>query len=835
MKGAAYVKMLVKYIITTIAHKPVRLSLILFTICLSGAAVFASVSLSDTMIKTTTHQWRSEYGYADIVIKPTLSSSSRYFGQFKADRYEDAFSYTVKKLSSGASTSEHKLNVHGYTLDTLRLMLELPLIEQLNLLPFVGNKIIISSKYADENQISLGDTITIDIGGNRHLFNVAAICAKAGPFAYEKETFAAIIPFEKMQSCLGQLGKADTIYIGLKDKTVKSHMILKLSELYKGFSVSETYSVDHIRLQTNRSAVPFVFMSVLLCLMTVYVIYVIFQNIVIERMPQMGIFRAIGAGRSAANAVVLLEGAAYGVIGGVLGLGAGTLILAAMARYLQTAEQTGGVALSVSPWHIGSTLLICIGISIAGGILSLWKYKTLSIVGLIRQNIGEGTRTRPILPITAFIIFLASMTVLTIWRSQSSLVLYVLLVVAVMVSFLMASSFLYRQFSTVIKRAANKAKGLLRVVSLSIQNQRGFVIAATILSVITATNMVINTITYSNDEGHRAYFGRFRYDIEMSASDLTRGRINLIEQLPGVTGVCANYYSGNTDVKGKSISIYQIHGVDTLKAEAYMEYTIESPHRFPFEELDNGRYMLLTDTLRGIYNVDINDKIVLKIYGYDGVYREVAYTIIGFFQDELTKLGRYALISHQSFAEDFKAREFSSFYVSADNVDIALSSIENAYRDRQLQITTVQELQAEAKEESRLIISAMGWISYLSAVTCLLGMIFIMLLSFKSRIGELSIYGAMGFEKGRIAQMLFAEMLLAGIGGLITGMAMGAIISFVALPRLIDSLQIAMSIFANPFLLGNACASGLGICMVSGAIGIISFRKTTLMGGLRYE
>jgi putative ABC transport system permease protein len=829
------VKILIRYILSTVFHKPVRFMLVLFTLCLSGAAVFASVSISDTMIKTTVNQWRYEYGYSDIVIKPSLSSPSRYFDQFKAEQYGSRFSYAVRKLSADAGISGRRVALHGYTLDALRQMLNLPFLQELNLFPFEGNKIIVSAKYARENRIRPGDALTADINGNRHQFVVAAICPRSGPFAYENESFAAIIPFEKMQSCLGRLGKADAIYIGLKDKTDKSHMILKLSELYKGYSVGETYSAGHLRLQTNRSAVPFVFMSVLLCLMAVYVIYVIFQNIVIERMPQMGIFRAIGAGSLSTDAVVLLEGAAYGVIGGVLSLGAGALILNAMARHLHTKEYSGDIALSVSPWHIALALLVSIGISVAGGYLSLRKYKPLSIVGLIRQSPGEQTHSRAVLPFTALVIFLASMTVLAAWRSQSGLVLYVLLVTAVMLSFLMASTFLYGQFAGLIKTVMGGAKGLFKIVSLSIQNQRGFVIAATILSVITATNIIINTITYSDDEGRRQYFSRFHYDMELGANDLTRGRINFIEQLPGVSGVCANYYSGSVDVKGQSISIYRIHGIDTLRADTFMDYKFTSTRAFPFERLEDGKSILLTNTLRNIYNVNENDTIVLKIYGYDGIYREIPYKVIGFFDDEYTKLGRYALISHKNFAEDFKAKQYSSFYIMADEVDKASDAIEAAYRDKQLQMATVREMQNTAREESRSIISAMRWISYISAGTGLLGMLFIMLLSFKSRTGELSIYSAMGSEKKSIGGMLFAEMLLSGIAGLAAGVVMGLVISLIALPRLIYSLQIAMSIYFRPAIILSACLFGLGICAVSGAVGVISFRKTTLMGGLRYE
>lgn len=826
---------LLKYIISVILQKPVRTILILLTVCLAGGAVFASVSLSDTMIKTAATQWRSEYGYADIVVGAAPLDPTRYLDPYKAGVYDDSFSYTVCRLSSSAKVLDAEFVFFGYTLDTLVKMLPLPYQKAGNLMPFTGGKIIVSAKYAGEHGVRVGDVLTAILQGNRHQFTVAAICPQAGPFAYEKDTFAAIIPLDKMQACLGRLGKADKLYIGLKDPKQKSMMILRLSELYKGYTVSETYSVDHIRLQTNRSAVPFVFMSVLLGLMAVYVIYVIFQNITVERMPQMGIFEALGAGRPDTFAVILLEGAAYGFLGGILSIGTGMLILNLLANYLTQAEYAAAVSLDASPWHAGLAFLICPAISIAGGLLSLLKYKAISIVSLIKQIPAPKSASGRALPAWAFLMCAASVLVLCLWRSQSGLVAYVLLVAAIIVSFLMAAPYMYGAFTVLIKRLAGRAAWFVRTVSLSIQHQRGFLIGAAIISVIAATTTVIQTIQYSSEEGNRIYFGRFHYDLELSAGGLTKGRINLMKQLPGVTDVCENFYSGSVDVKGEDISIYRIHGINTRKAPLFMDYDLKSSRPDPFEALDGGKNILLTNTLGNIYKVRENDTVILKIYGYDGKYREVPYKVIGFFDDEYTKLGRYALISQNNFAEDFKAKTYSSLLFKTGDIKASSRAIENACRDTRFTLTTVDEMQSGAEEESRLTITAMEWISRLSAFTGIMGMLFIMMLSIKSRSGELSVYYAMGFEKSGISMMLLAEMLLSGTAGALLGCLMGALISFLALPSLIYSLQIAMSIHFHPAILLRAGVFGILICLASGLAGSISFHHTPVMGGLRNE
>ena len=443
---------LLKYIISAIFRKPIRLILILLTISLSGAAILASVSISDTMMKTTTNRWRSEYGYSDIVVTSRLSSPSRYFDQYKLEKYSKYYDYTVKKVSASGSIGDHSFIFHGYTLDSLLKMLELQKLKGLDTSHFAGNMIIISEKYSDENNVIKGDVLTAEIDGRKVQFVVYAVCPVEGLFAYEKNDYSAIVPYEKVQALSGHLGKADTIYIGLKKGVSKTHMILRLAELYKEYKVSETYSADHIRLQTNRSAVPFVFMSVLLCLMAVYVIYIIFQNIVIERMPQMGVLRAMGAGKFNADMVVLLEGFVYGIAAGICSLGTGMLFLFLLARYLLSAEAAGDVIIAVSQGNIALTMFISIGMSIIGGYLSLRKYKSIPIIGLVKQNADNQGDLRVARPIAAVILFIASLVVLLLLQSLNGLVIYVSLIIIIMLSFFIASPFIFSLLALYAKR-----------------------------------------------------------------------------------------------------------------------------------------------------------------------------------------------------------------------------------------------------------------------------------------------------------------------------------------------------------------------------------------------
>lgn len=823
---------LLRYILRSIWSRPLRALLIIGTICISGAAMLASVSVSDAMIAVNTQLWRAEYGASDIVITASNGSASRFLDAFKVERYESATAYIVKKVSAVADYEQETVLVHGLTLDTYVQMMALTLSDQAGM-PFQGNKVIVSQRFAASQGLAVGDMVDLVIGGRRCSFVIAALAGAQGVFANETLQSAAIVPYEKLQAVLGCLGRADTLYIGLAPRVAIGSLLLRLSTLYPNARVAEAYTTDHIRLQTNRTAVPFLFMSMLLCIMSVYVISVIFQNVVIERMPQMGIFRAMGASKRQTQLVMIMESVLYGLCGAVLSIGLGSLLLRLIMGQLFAQASFSDLVVSFAPWQVGASFVITVGISVAGSILAIRRQHGLSIVGLIKRQAPEAASRRGFRWSRGVLLMGGSLLTLLLVRAQDSLVLYVALIVLLLAGFLIVAEPLFTALAHLVKRMP--LPGLWRIVSFAIQKQRAFWVAATIVTLIVATNMVIQAIAYSNSEGLVRHYDRFAYDMELTAGDLTRGKINTLSRVQGVEAVCANRYTGTTDVEGQDIAIYRIHGVDTERFNQFVRYRYTSTHDDPLAALNGGRNILLAQNLAQIYGVQEGDRIVLRIHTAASGIQSVPYTVIGFFDDALTKLGRYALIADAVFADDFKVQAYSALYIRTSDAQGTQEALERMYADQIFQVTTVEQLREAAWAESLAIITAMQWIAALSAVTGVLGMFFIMRLSFQTRRSELAIYGAMGLERSGIARMLLGEMLLVAAMGLGVGTLLGVVIGYLALPRLVHALQIAMEVLPHPAAPALACALGLGVCVSSGLLGIGRLRRMTWLEGLRSE
>lgn len=830
-------RILLSYLLHDMLAKYRRTLLVLVTLTLAASSVLASAALSDTMVRLGTSQWRAENGYSDILITATPASPSRFFNEYAADRFSSLFEYTVLRVSSVADmeSPSEKLSVSakGYNLSELMKMTGMELHSQKNLFPFEGNKAIISMKTAQEHGIALGDIVMLDISGNRHALEVCAIAYAQGPFVGETDMPVVMLPYDKMQACIGQLGHVDAIFAKLKDPEDKGRAIRLLSGAYEGCKVGESFSEDNLRLQANRTAVPFVFMSVLLCFMAAYVLFTFFQGTAADRLPLMGLFRAIGATTRETGIVMLTESLIYGLLGGLCGCAAGAGMLSLIIRTLNGVQDYQFFSPAIGLPQMSLTLVSAVGTSLVGAASCLASARNASICGQIKGLTAArapGARGLP----WGVGILAVSLAVVLFWQSENGLAIYIACVVGMMAGSVLLSPALCRWAAHLLSAGLRRLSGPVRIAALGIQGRGDFTVATTIISIIVCTVIVISSISFSDRTGAALHWARMRYSIELTMPGLDKHALNLVRQVEGVDGVCGNYCSSTVEVGGQAIPLYRVQGV-TAEHREFVDYQVASPFPDPLAALDGGRNMLLTSTMQQIYHVKQGDSLLLKLFGRDGKYREVRYTIIGFFDDFYTKLGRIALISQQNFRDDFAAGDYDSLYILSSHARAAAEALQAALANRQAAIRLVEDDRGEADQESARIIGAMSFISDLAVATGILGIINITLLSFLRRRREIGLYYALGMTRRDILRVTAAEQLLSGLMGCAAGTVMGLAVTALALPRLIFSLQIAMRIYTDIRAFGMGLPVGLLASVASSALCVLFIRKNNPMDGLRLE
>ncbi len=828
---------LLKYLLHDMLVQYRRTLLVLVTLTVSAASMLSSVALSGTMVELGTNQWRAENGYSDIIVVPSPASSSRYFSQFVSERFANDCEYRVFRASAPAAVMSADGPVDadavGFNLDEYLKMMKLHFEAQGNLFPFEGNKAVISRKTADKLGIGLGDIITAEIGGNRHALEVCAITYAEGPFAFERDNPALLLPCAKLQACVGELGRVDAIFMKLKDPSAKGRVMRALSAAYQSCLVKESYSADQIRTQANRTAVPFVFMSVLLCFMAVYVLFTIFKGAVADRMKLMGLFRAVGATSRDTALVLAAESVLYGLMGGIMSWAAGTAMLWLVARMLSDAASYQYLSLRIGAPELLLALASAVATSLAGALACLVSERKSSICMQLRGEAGAVEKKRPA-ALAGAALALVALAVTLIWRSPSGMVVYIVCVVAMLAGMALAIPGICKPAARLIRAAARALPGIWRIAALNIGGRKDFAVSVTIVSIIVTTLVVTSTISVSDKASLEFFFGRLRYGIEFFMPGLDRQTLNRVRQMDGVEGVCGNCYSSTVEVAGQSIPIYRLQGVTREHAD-FVDYRFSSSRADPLAALEGGRNILLTETLKNLYGVEEGDSLTLKLYTNGGKYREAEYTVIGFFDNYYTKLGRFALISQQSFADDIGRGGYSSLFIRTEDARAVASRLEEAYYGKQTTMRIMQDERRDQTNENAKIIGAMLFISILAAATGVLGIINVTLLSFMRRKREMGLQYAIGMTAGDILRVTLAEQALSGLLGSAAGLAMGFVIAAAALPRLIYALQIAMRVFldARAFLLG--LAAGLSASLLSSVCCVLFLRRSNPMDGLKQE
>lgn len=829
---------LIKYLLQDIRRQGKRTLFIWLTLTLVAASMLASLSLAESMVRTGTRIWRAEQGTADILIQAGRQTGARFIRETAADSCSQDCSLAVGRIYAPAlletGADSLPLAAVGADLQALVDLVDLHFSEQADLYPFAGNKAVISRRTAESLGLQAGDLLTVSINGNRQVLVVAALAYAEGPFAFETKQPVLLLPLTKMQACLGAWGKVDSLAIRLRDPGRKGSIIGALARANPLLQVGESYSEDHVRLQANRTQVPFVILSIILCFMALYVLSILFTGIVADRLPLTGVFRALGARKAETDRLMLAESLFYGATGGISGWLAGIGLLHGFIRIFNQDNQGQYIELAIGWLPLLLSLGTAVGASLAAAWICLLSAGSRSISGLIRR-VDEYGSSRHDPWVAGLILLICPLLILFFWQNEGSLFLYLLCLISLLSGMIMLIPGIFSRLAAILERAGRRLSGLPAIALRNIRHSRDFVILITILALIVATVIIVQSITTSDQRGLEQMARRTRYQLELSLSGLDRDKISLVRQLAAVEAVCGIYRSGSVDVAGQSIALYQIQGIAPDYDPEFIDLQLADRTADLLSSLSAGRNILLTLTMKNIYQVETGDQLVLKIFGRDRVYREIAYTITGFFDDYQTKIGRYGLISQEHFREDFAAENYDYLAIRSADPDRTLAALTTAFGRTSMDLQKLADVRADLAGESARIISSLQLISALTVIIGLLGVLNTALLVFRRRRRETGLYYAMGLPAAAILRLFLLELLLAGLIGSAGGFLTGLLLVRFALPRLVFALQLAMKIYADVRSLWLGPPVGLLIAAAASLLCLLFLRRSNPMDGLRQE
>ena len=171
--------LIIKYILKNIFEKKTRSLLVLFSIAVSAALFFATMGMSNTCRQMYVDQAVQLGGTSDIKIevKDEVGKEAFISNDSVAD-FSEQMEYAigmmkVEGLSNPESVEDSQyLDVRGISLEDLATYNSYELEQSGGIADFTGKKVIISAVFAKQQNVSLGESVTIKIGGTTNDFVV---------------------------------------------------------------------------------------------------------------------------------------------------------------------------------------------------------------------------------------------------------------------------------------------------------------------------------------------------------------------------------------------------------------------------------------------------------------------------------------------------------------------------------------------------------------------------------------------------------------------------------------------------------------------------------------
>jgi len=187
--------------------------------------------------------------------------------------------------------------------------------------------VILTTRFADRNEIRLGDRFRFNTPGGEHWVHVVGLVADRGPASVFGGNLA-VMRVDTVQRLFDKAGFFDRIDVaaaggGRLGEPVLARLRATLGDAYRVERLRARSGMLDLVLSRLRSLVA---VSVIALLVGLFIIYLSVSIGVVERSREIGTLRALGASRGQVQALLLAEAGLLGALGSVLGVGFGYLL-----------------------------------------------------------------------------------------------------------------------------------------------------------------------------------------------------------------------------------------------------------------------------------------------------------------------------------------------------------------------------------------------------------------------------------------------------------------------------------------------------------------------------
>ncbi len=828
-------KIIFKFILTSIREKKFRTFLLLFAITLSSALFFASNALNMTMQDMYVEVMKKYYGSSTIIINRG-PESNWYLSTQKAESHPDRLEYAIGAVDGSAQFKPNSdesvvFSLRGFTLDDLRTFSRVSISESGGLDPFAGRKIIVSSITADRYGWELGDVVKLEVQGEARRFSVAGIALPTGVFqAGFDRNDTIIVPRDYLASLYGIRGKALTIYARTRTDADIPEMIRTLRNEYPRYSVRQPIEPAEREQFVGFIRTPLLLMSIMIIFMSIFIVYSTFRVITVERLPIIGTFRSIGAARKTTDLVLIVESLVYGVASGLAGLILGIGILAVMTglmAYIPWAGFTMKIEIHFTALHLLTAFLVAVAVSLAGAIVPIVKTSRIPVKDIVLNSVEHKSMHKILRIVLGSVLLAFSLAVPPLAPKALALPVNSACLLSSMAAMIALVPALTSLLVGVLKRFYLMVFGNEGVLAAkNLRENKNILNNISLLSLSISSLILIFTISFSAITAIVGFYTDARFGIWMWANMADRTLEPSLRAVPGVADITHTFSVRDARIGLGENRINLISGIDTRDYLEFWDFGI--PPEL-LSRLDDGRNILMTEVLKEKLEVKIGQILTLELKN-----GRKKYEVIGFFASTRNG-GNYAIVSEKYLKADADLQYYDEIYVKTDKPPAeTASALKSKLARRWPWISTIDEMKAnELKSNSQLMTLLQGF-AIMTLVMGLFGVFNNYIISFVERKRHLAIFRSVGMSRKQIVRMMLMEALSGGLIGGIAGTAGGAVSLFIG-GYLLRSMDANVDMLVSPAVLVLCMAASLVVSLAASLSPALKSGRLNIIEAIKYE
>ncbi|HEX2945922.1 MAG TPA: FtsX-like permease family protein [Clostridia bacterium] len=823
-----------KALLKSLAEKKARTALVLFSIAVSAALIFANecfAKVCEQKFYNADVRWG---GNSDIcMMTRDTVGAKEWIDEERLSKYDSLFAYRYQFIKEMALYTPSIEKMHYFTIigtDINEFNSYNPVtLSQGDFNDWNGYKAIIGSVYAKEYSLKVNDIMALELDGKTYDFRIAGISKAKGLFTRELADGGFIlVPRDTLAGIFK--GGSNVSFMKLKDSSQKKYMKDRLTDEFGEYLVEYGVNDALIAAETNNYVMPFRISAVAVVFMSMFIIFTAFNLITLERIPLIGTLRSIGCSRVRVNRLLIAESIFLGAFGGLIGciLGVGVLQVIIKIYFANDA----GVLASKVALNSASALTavgIAIAITVASAILPILRITRIPIKNIILNDIRKKQSGRNRLWIAGLVLMALCAIVPRFLRiSFTDMIIGNIAATGALIGMIPLVPFLVRGIS----RLTGKLPFLRYDIILGIRNicdnkslLNNIQLFSAAIAIVAFMSSIFNSMSA---DLIKAYDRDTKYDILLVLRHTDLQTLSKISAIEGVRD-CFGSYRADPDIPDHNTFFNMLYGIDNAKFFDYNIVKQLDTNKEAMANLDMGKNIITTNILKDKLGLKMGDPLVIKFGS-----RNVRYTVTGFVETNFG-IGHVGYISADNFKKDAGVSDYTEIYIKTKgNPDTVKINILRALNRDVMSINTKEELKIANSDKVDPIFNAIRVYSYIALLVGLIGIVNNLIAGFLQRKRSLAMLRSIGMSRRSMNRMLITEAAGMGLSGILFGLATAVVMSS-TIPSIVSIFWGKVTVVLPMLQMEVMGAAGVLAMLAIAAVPVVKGNRLSIIESIKYE